>query len=153
MAYFRVRAVVGSTIEEYNRLNALMEMFGDLNFTVLGFSCNQFGLQAPEANHETLNVLKYVRPGGGFVPRFPVFGKIEVNGLNEEPLFTYLKESLPYVNPVIGDMKKFYWSPIKVNDLRWNFEKFLIASNGEPYRRYELHSPIENVEKDIASLF
>lgn len=42
-------------------------------------------------NHETLNVLKYVRPGGGFVPKFPVFGKVEVNGLNEEPLFAYLK--------------------------------------------------------------
>lgn len=44
-----------------------------------------------EVNNETLNVLKYVRPGGGFVPKFPVFGKVEVNGLNEEPLFTYLK--------------------------------------------------------------
>lgn len=42
-------------------------------------------------NHETLNILKYVRPGGGFVPKFPLFGKVEVNGLNEEPLFTYLK--------------------------------------------------------------
>lgn len=46
---------------------------------------------ALEVNHEILNVLKYVRPGGGFVPKFPVFGKVEVNGLNEEPLFTYLK--------------------------------------------------------------
>uniref|UniRef100_A0AAQ5ZE14 Uncharacterized protein n=1 Tax=Amphiprion ocellaris TaxID=80972 RepID=A0AAQ5ZE14_AMPOC len=73
------------------QLNALMEMYGDLNFTVLGFSCNQFGLQSPEVNHETLNILKYVRPGGGFVPKFPVFGKVEVNGLNEDPLFTYLK--------------------------------------------------------------
>lgn len=42
-------------------------------------------------NHETLNILKYVRPGGGFVPKFTVFGKVEVNGLNEDPLFTYLK--------------------------------------------------------------
>lgn len=128
-------------------------------------------------NHETLNILKYVRPGGGFVPKFPVFGKVEVNGLNEEPLFTYLKvllhvlftyskywddsfckyfirsalknlphtilisflvcqqESLPFVNPVIGDIKKFYWSPIKVNDIRWNFEKFLIDADGMPFRR------------------
>lgn len=44
-----------------------------------------------EVNHETLNILKYVRPGGGYVPKFPIFGKVEVNGLNEEPLFTYLK--------------------------------------------------------------
>lgn len=44
-----------------------------------------------EVNEEMLNILKYVRPGGGFVPKFPVFAKVEVNGLNEEPLFTYLK--------------------------------------------------------------
>uniref|UniRef100_A0AAQ5ZH38 Glutathione peroxidase n=1 Tax=Amphiprion ocellaris TaxID=80972 RepID=A0AAQ5ZH38_AMPOC len=116
------------------QLNALMEMYGDLNFTVLGFSCNQFGLQSPEVNHETLNILKYVRPGGGFVPKFPVFGKVEVNGLNEDPLFTYLKETLPFVNPVIGDMKKLFWSPIKVNDIRWNFEKFLITADGMPLK-------------------
>uniref|UniRef100_A0A3Q4H7S8 Glutathione peroxidase n=1 Tax=Neolamprologus brichardi TaxID=32507 RepID=A0A3Q4H7S8_NEOBR len=105
-------------------------MFGHLNFTVLGFPCNQFGLQSPgKVNHEMLNILKYVRPGGGFMPKFPVFSKVEVNGLNEDPLFTFLKESLPFVNPVIGDIKKFYWSPIKVNDIRWNFEKFLITAN------------------------
>lgn len=50
-----------------------------------------FAVIFSEVNHETLNILKYVRPGGGFVPKFPVFGKVEVNGLNEEPLFTYLK--------------------------------------------------------------
>lgn len=76
-------------------------------------------------------------------------------------------------------MKKFYWSPIKVNDIRWNFEKFLITTDGIPFKRYdhivkyffkkgsnniivdlifhfgyryELHCPIEIVEKDIADL-
>ena len=101
------------------------------------------------------------------MPKFPVFGKVEVNGLNEEPLFSYLKvvclhritflviwymlsvrstavtvviscspqELLPFVNPVIGDIKKLYWSPIKVNDIRWNFEKFLITADGRPFKR------------------
>ncbi|KAJ0015661.1 hypothetical protein NQD34_013951 [Periophthalmus magnuspinnatus] len=146
-----------SFVPQYPRLNALMDTFGHLNFTVLGFCCNQFGLQSPEVNHETLNILKYVRPGGGFVPKFPIFGRIDVNGLNEEPLFTHLKmlfpqESLPFVNPVIGDIKKFYWSPLKVNDIRWNFEKFLVAADGAPYRRYDLHCPLEVVERDIAQL-
>lgn len=45
------------------------------------------------------------------------------------------QESLPFVNPVIGDIKKFYWSPINVNDIRWNFEKFLITADGMPFRR------------------
>ncbi|KAF6719388.1 Glutathione peroxidase 6 [Oryzias melastigma] len=138
--------------DQYHRMNALMEMYGDHNFTVLGFPCNQFGLQSPEENEEILNVLKYVRPGGGFVPKFPIFSKVEVNGLNEEPLFTFLKESLPFVNPVVGDIKRLYWSPIKVNDLRWNFERFLVTANGMPYKRYDLHCPIEIVERDIAEL-
>uniref|UniRef100_A0A672J6G5 Glutathione peroxidase n=1 Tax=Salarias fasciatus TaxID=181472 RepID=A0A672J6G5_SALFA len=141
-------------------MNALMEMFGDLNFTVLGFACNQFGLQSPEVNHETLNILKHVRPGGGFVPKFPVFAKVEVNGLNEDPLFTFLKNTIVtyglYLSVNTATLKnsdtKFYWSPIKVNDIRWNFEKFLITADGLPFKRYELHCPIEKVEKDIAQL-
>ncbi|XP_048027254.1 glutathione peroxidase 9 isoform X2 [Megalobrama amblycephala] len=119
-------------------MNALMDMYGGLNFTVLGFPCNQFGLQAPEENHETLNVLQYVRPGGGFLPKFPIFSRIE--------------ETLPFVNPVIGDIRKLYWSPIKANDIRWNFEKFLITADGLPYKRYDLHCPFEDVERDIAAL-
>ncbi|XP_018616433.1 glutathione peroxidase 9 [Scleropages formosus] len=137
---------------QYHQLNALAEKYGDLNFTILGFPCNQFGLQSPEENHETLNSLRCVRPGGGFIPKFPIFGKVEVNGLNEDPLFTYLKDTLPFVNPLIGEMKKFYWSPLRVNDIRWNFEKFLIRADGVPYRRYELHSPFEELERDVADL-
>jgi len=129
-----------------------MEMFGGRNFTVLGFPCNQFGLQCPELNHEILNVLQYVRPGGDYVPNFPMFAKCDVNGLKEEHLFTYLKESLPFVNPVLGDMKKLYWSPMRVNDIRWNFEKFLITADGLPFKRYDLHCPADEVERDIERL-
>nr|XP_055032434.1 glutathione peroxidase 9 [Misgurnus anguillicaudatus] len=133
-------------------MNALMKKFEGQNFIILGFPCNQFGLQSPEENHETLNVLRCVRPGGGYTPEFPIFSKIEVNGDNESPLYVFLKESLPFVNPVIGDIKKLYWSPIKVNDIRWNFEKFLINADGVPYKRYDLHCPFEEVEQDIAIL-
>lgn len=139
-------------MEEFHTLNALMDAFGSQNFTVLGFPSNQFGLQSPESNHETLDALKYVRPGGGYVPKFPVFGRIEVNGLNEEPLYRYLKEALPFVHQIIGDAKRLFWSPIRVNDIRWNFEKFLIRADGRPYKRYELHSPVGELKKDIAEL-
>uniref|UniRef100_A0A8C1QKJ0 Glutathione peroxidase n=1 Tax=Cyprinus carpio TaxID=7962 RepID=A0A8C1QKJ0_CYPCA len=118
-------------------------MYGGLNFIVLGFPCNQFGLQAPEENHETLNILQYVRPGRGFLPKFPIFSRIEVNGSDEHPLYAYLKETLPFVNPVIGDIRKLYWSPIKANDIRWNFEKFLITADGVPYKSME--SPYINI--------
>lgn len=48
--------------------------------------------QEPGANGtEIMNSLKYVRPGNGFVPNFTMLEKVEVNGINEHPLYTYLK--------------------------------------------------------------
>ncbi|TRY62395.1 hypothetical protein DNTS_007874, partial [Danionella cerebrum] len=94
-------------------------------------------------NHETMNVLQHVRPGAGFLPKFPIFGRLEVNGSDEDPLFAFLKDNLPFVNPVIGDIRKLYWSPIKANDIRWNFEKFLITADGHPYKRYQ-HLPCKH---------
>ncbi|XP_064418719.1 glutathione peroxidase 9 [Latimeria chalumnae] len=137
---------------QYHQLNALMETFADTAFAILAFPCNQFGLQEPEDNQETINVLKYVRPGEGFVPKFQVFSKIEVNGATEHPLYTFLKESCPFVNPLIGNPRQLYWTPLKVNDIRWNFEKFLIDSNGIPYKRYDMRTPFDAIKEDIVTL-
>ena len=38
-----------------------------------------------------MNTLKYVRPGKGFVPNFPLTAKSDVNGARQHPLYTYLK--------------------------------------------------------------
>ena len=38
-----------------------------------------------------MNTLQYVRPGSGFVPAFPLSGKLFVNGAEESSIFTYLK--------------------------------------------------------------
>ena len=66
-----------------------------VNFTIIGFPCNQFGLQEPGNNKtEFLNLAKYVRPGGGYEPNYPWFGRLDVNGYNEHPLYTYLKVHL-----------------------------------------------------------
>ena len=50
--------------------------------------------QEPGANGtEILNSLKYVRPGNGFVPNFRLTEKVNVNGEDEHPMFTYMKVS------------------------------------------------------------
>lgn len=60
----------------------------------MGFPCNQFGLQEPAENkYELLNGLKYVRPGYGFEPKFPLFEKRDVNGKNESKIYTLFKVS------------------------------------------------------------
>ncbi|GBM87423.1 hypothetical protein AVEN_222792-1, partial [Araneus ventricosus] len=48
--------------------------------------------QEPGGNaQEILNGIRFVRPGDGFIPNFPLFKKIEVNGETEHPLYTFIK--------------------------------------------------------------
>jgi len=54
--------------------------------------------QEPGANGtEILNCLKYVRPGHGFEPNFELTAKIDVNGPNEHPLYSFLKVRVIFV--------------------------------------------------------
>lgn len=57
-----------------------------------------FVQQEPGENGtEILNSLKFVRPGGGFEPNFELTERIDVNGPNEHPLYTFLKVGLGYI--------------------------------------------------------
>ncbi|KAK7072893.1 Glutathione peroxidase 3 [Halocaridina rubra] len=81
-----------------------------------------------------MNGIRYVRPGGGFEPQMTLFEKTEVNGASEDPIFTFLKSGCTYTDTDF-DPNVFY-SPLRVGDIAWNFEKFLIDKNGKPYTRY-----------------
>lgn len=74
-------------------MNALVDSFGG-KVAVLGFPCNQFGHQTNESDAEFLSTLKHVRPGGGFEPKFDVFGKVNVNGSRAHPVFAFLRRAL-----------------------------------------------------------
>lgn len=121
-------------------------------FEVLAMPCNQFGMQEPGKNSEILNGLKYVRPGEEFEPAFPVFGKLDVNGDTEHPLYTHLKSVCPHVKLEIGDKSKLFWSNIKVGDITWNFEKFLVRGDGLPYKRYDPGVEPTDMRDDIDAL-
>ncbi len=75
---------------QYPLLNALREEYPE-DVEILAFPCNQFNLQEPASNDELMNLLRYVRPGDNYVPSFPVFQKLEVNGGNEHAMYTHLK--------------------------------------------------------------
>ncbi|XP_071829256.1 glutathione peroxidase 2-like [Apostichopus japonicus] len=139
---------------QYHDLTKLKKMT-DLEdkFEVLAFPCNQFGYQEPGENkYEIMNCLKYARPGYGYAPNFPIFSKIEVNGKDEIGLFTHLKESCPPVKLEIGDKDGRFWTPFRVNDITWNFNKFLIDQHGVPYKRYDSKVEPLNIAKDIREL-
>lgn len=119
---------------------------------IVGFPCNQFGLQEPAHNDELLNGLKYVRPGHGFVPNFNLTTKIEVNGKKENKIFTFLKSRCPAPKGIVSTKMYNVWSPIRANDVSWNFQKWLIDADGHPHRRYEADYTPEMMEGDIRDM-
>uniref|UniRef100_A0A6Q2ZCG3 glutathione peroxidase n=1 Tax=Esox lucius TaxID=8010 RepID=A0A6Q2ZCG3_ESOLU len=131
-------------------------------FTVLGFPCNQFGKQEPSANHELLASLKYVRPGNGFIPNFILFEKGDVNGDTEQGLYTFLKvkliptssEPAVLIMTFFGDPNdRLFWQPLKINDIKWNFEKFLVGPDGKPLMRWFPRVPVSEVRTDVLKYF
>lgn len=131
-------------------LNALHEDMKPLGLTVLGFPCNQFGKQEPGQNHEIPLGLKHVRPGNGFVPNFPLFEKGDVNGKNEQEVFTFLKNACPPVGDNFGNTaNRLFWEPLRISDIKWNFEKFLVGPDGKPVMRWHPTVNISEVRADI----
>uniref|UniRef100_A0A8C6XYH4 Glutathione peroxidase n=1 Tax=Naja naja TaxID=35670 RepID=A0A8C6XYH4_NAJNA len=122
-------------------LNALQNSLKTDRLVILGFPCNQFGKQEPGQNSEILQGIKHVRPGGGYVPNFQLFQKGDVNGENEQKIYTFLKNSCPPVVETFGDTAKLFWSPLKIHDIKWNFEKFLVNPQGKPVMRW-FHRPM-----------
>jgi len=126
----------GFTVPSYNGLNALAEEYEGTDLVILGFPCNQFQKQEPSSTEEEiLNGIKYVRPGGGFVPKFDLMNKVEVNGPGQDPIYEFLNSNCGYTADGIKDGGISY-SGINVHDIRWNFGKYLIARDGTPYSRF-----------------
>jgi len=138
-------------------MNALMEKYanlkGNCKFTVLAFPCNQFGFQEPAADETELrNGLKFCRPGSGYEPNFPLMKKLDANGESEEDLYTFFKRRCPPTEPIINDRDKITWSPVRHNDISWNFEKFLIDHHGQPRLRYSPPVTPFKIKGDIEAL-
>lgn len=117
---------------QYKALQSLYETYGPQGFTILDFPCNQFGNQAPGSASEIADFceLKYHTT-------FPQFAKIDVNGVEEEPLFTYLKAAQP------GKL---------TSDIKWNFTKFLVDKTGQVVKRYGSAKKPENIAKDLIDI-
>ena len=75
---------------QYEGLQSLYSDLKDKGLVVLGFPCDQFGHQEPgnDSEIEQFCSLK-------FNVDFPLFKKIDVNGAQANPLFTFLKDEAP----------------------------------------------------------
>ena len=133
-----------------------MDQYGSSGFTTVAFPCNQFGHQENFKGEEIMRALENVRPGNGYVPKFDMFARCDVNGENAHPVFEFLKEKLPQPSDdslsLMSNPSLIIWRPVCRNDISWNFEKFLIDSNGEPFRRYSPRFHTKDLGKDIEHL-
>jgi len=121
-------------------MNELMSRYGSRGFTVVGFPCNQFGYQENFGNADILNVLKYIKPGNGFVPAFPLMQKGDVNGETADPVWQWIRQKLPYPSDdptgvILMSQADALWKPVTRTDVMWNFDKILFDRRGQPYKR------------------
>ncbi len=117
---------------QYAGLQDLYEELQANGFEILDFPCNQFGRQAPGTEEEIVNFCQ-LRYG----VTFKQFAKIEVNGKNEHPLYTYLKSQK---GGVTGGR------------IKWNFTKFLVDRNGNVMKRYAPAVKPAAIKNDIKEL-
>ncbi|CAD2071339.1 glutathione peroxidase homolog BsaA [Jeotgalicoccus coquinae] len=109
---------------QFDGLEKLYQQYKDQKFIILGFPCNQFANQEPGSAEEAAESCKI-----NYGVTFPIHEKINVNGENEHPLYTHLKEQQ---GGLLG------------SKIKWNFTKFVIDRNGEVVKRF---SPKDEPEK------
>jgi len=137
---------------QYEGLENLYQKYKAQGFEVLDFPCNQFLGQAPGSNDEIVSFcqLKY-----GVT--FQTFSKIEVNGKNADPLFTYLKDAAKQdvedsTTSSFTQKLKSLGQNIVGTDIKWNFTKFLIDQNGKVVARFAPTFKPEDIDDQIAGL-
>lgn len=96
--------------------------------------------------------MRYVRPGNQFVPLFDLMNKTDVNGENESVIYTYLKDLCPIPTDATFEVEELFWKPIKPYDISWNFEKFIIDTNGTPRLRFRPKVPPLEIKEILVEL-
>ena len=99
---------------------------------IIGFPCNQFGHQDPGTDDEILDFCQV-----NYGVTFQMMKKIEVNGENASPIYTFLKEK---TKNILGE------------DIKWNFTKFLISADGKKIKRYAPTVKPSRLEKEIEEM-
>lgn len=141
---------------QYQSLQALYTEYQDDDFVILGMPCNQFANQEPGDEEQIKEFCT-----SNFGVTFPMFSKINVNGENEHPLYTYLKsqkgfegydENNPKAKMLKGVIEKNFPGHLEGDSIKWNFTKFLIDKNGNVIARFETPVAPESIKPDIEKL-
>jgi len=118
---------------QYKGLQDLYQKHQTQGLEILAFPCNQFK-QQEKGSDEEIKQFCDLR----FNIKFPLFSKIDVNGDNSHPLFSFLKTQAP---GILGS-----------KGIKWNFTKFLVNKEGDVIKRYAPTTKPEAIEADIEKL-
>lgn len=99
---------------QYEQLQALQDKYSEKGLVVVGVPCNQFGGQEPGTEKD---IQKFCTDN--YKVTFPMMSKIDVNGEKEAPLYKFLKAHAE-----------------NKDDVKWNFEKFVISKDGSVVGRF-----------------
>jgi glutathione peroxidase len=100
---------------QYEVLESLYKKYQSKNFVIIGFPSNDFFKQEPAGNAEIKDFCKK-----NYGVSFPMMAKISVKGKKMHPLYSYLTtKSL---------------NGLEDNNVKWNFQKYLIDPNGKLVR-------------------
>lgn len=116
---------------QYEGLERLYSAYRQRGFAVLGFPSNEFSGQEPGTNEEIHDFCRSV-----YGVDFPMFGKIELRGSGQIPLYRLLTTAQP--RRLLGDRPKVHAVKLAADkNVRWNFEKFLVGRTGEVTARFD----------------
>ncbi|OBK18976.1 glutathione peroxidase [Mycobacterium asiaticum] len=102
---------------QYAGLEKLAKEYRDRGLTVVGVPCNQFMGQEPGTAEEIQTFCSTT-----YGVTFPLLAKTDVNGEDRHPLYAELTKATD--------------SDGNAGDIQWNFEKFLVAPDGEVVKRF-----------------
>ena len=137
---------------QYKELEDLYKQYHTDGFEILDFPCNQFGQQAPGTIQEIHQFCT-----ANFDIQFPQFDKIDVNGPNATPLYSWLKSQKGFQGFADSDMGRRMDGMMRKRDanydqnadIKWNFTKFLINREGQVVARFEPTTNMSEVEKAV----
>ena len=139
---------------QFEGLEALNEKYRDRGLVCIGFPCNQFKEQDPGSDSE---IEQFCQVNYGVT--FQIMKKIDVNGPDEHPVFTYLKEQAPSeeykglkAKATHTLLKGISTTAKKESDILWNFTKFLISRDGTVVKRFAPTTEPKDFEKEIEAM-
>ncbi|WP_313635958.1 glutathione peroxidase [Exiguobacterium sp.] len=116
-------------VKQLGKLQALYDKYDEQGVTVLGFPCDQFNQQEFASQEKTMQFCQL-----NYGVTFPMFQKIDVNGPDEHPLYTFLKKEQ---------------SGLLSSKIKWNYTKFLVDRKGQVVKRFSPIDSVQSIEKTL----